>query len=677
MKNSLFCMTVMILIGLFSYLSAGEPAAEQFEIDYSKSKDTAINFNFKTDCSVLINNFKKNSKIIITSQYGSPVTVSSDNSGFDSDKERMSIKLKVKDDNIFINDESVALVSGNLVFSKGDTKLLTIKKIRTDDAAMLAPALKHDNIKPTGYPLIDAYAILKCDSIGGCIAVLSYYFDSIKVSHTNKWQNARASIRSQNNNFFSDTVKCFPLKLLDGKKKNVREEDNAMPIGGNNSSLKNNLGISSLVSSVGGLDVTTLADGLSKFIVKRTKTELSIAFFDKFKKDLDNYPDLQKVFPQTCKILTAIGDEIYAYSAYIQALRDAFRLDICSLPTNLPKIIDNHNNYFAKNEFLRAELLTAFYMADAIQTRKHPGEIIENYPISYLDHADTNIKAGFQILKLISLSLKDASDTGYWASLNEINNLAQNDTLLQIYLGLVVQKARMDPILYKDRHSKSSNFGDMLNKSYINFVQYKDWIKSLAVKIGSLDSKIRNIKDMNSDSIAIEKYYDVVSSGIGLMQFVVTFDKLPFIASDSLKLTEATAPYFDLASSADNMIIDVNRKNYSSAIVNAEYIIRKVFDSSEIINYHKVNNSSKEDKILRDVVQKFIKYGTFVANIAQADSSDEVEAAIEAIALPSGSARIKKESSFNVALNAYCGFFAGWNLKDGVDYATYGITAPV
>ncbi|HAJ80699.1 MAG TPA: hypothetical protein DCO75_13120, partial [Fibrobacteres bacterium] len=50
---------------------------------------------------------------------------------------------------------------------------------------------------------------------------------------------------------------------------------------------------------------------------------------------------------------------------------------------------------------------------------------------------------------------------------------------------------------------------------------------------------------------------------------------------------------------------------------------------------------------------------------------------IEAIALPSGSARIKKESSFNVALNAYCGFFAGWNLKDGVDYATYGITAPV
>ncbi len=51
-----------------------------------------------------------------------------------------------------------------------------------------------------------------------------------------------------------------------------------------NISSQQNANIASLLSSVGGLDVTNLADGLSKFIVKRAKQELDIAFLQKFKK---------------------------------------------------------------------------------------------------------------------------------------------------------------------------------------------------------------------------------------------------------------------------------------------------------------------------------------------------------------------------------------------------------
>ena len=66
--------------------------------------------------------------------------------------------------------------------------------------------------------------------------------------------------------------------------------------------------VSSAVSSIGSLDVTNIADGFAKFLVKRTKQELNMAFFTKFKEELSKpeYRDLQTVFPQTWRALQAI-----------------------------------------------------------------------------------------------------------------------------------------------------------------------------------------------------------------------------------------------------------------------------------------------------------------------------------------------------------------------------------
>ena len=74
--------------------------------------------------------------------------------------------------------------------------------------------------------------------------------------------------------------------------------------------------LSALFSSVGGLDVTQFADGLTKFLVKRTKEELNIAFFSNFYNVLEKpeFKDLQTVFPQTYRALKIIGNEIGACS---------------------------------------------------------------------------------------------------------------------------------------------------------------------------------------------------------------------------------------------------------------------------------------------------------------------------------------------------------------------------
>jgi hypothetical protein len=86
-------------------------------------------------------------------------------------------------------------------------------------------------------------------------------------------------------------------------------------------------------------------------------------------------------------------------------------------------------------------------------------------------------------------------------------------------------------------------------------------------------------------------------------------------------------------------------------------------------------------------IKSLLKYGTFMSAIIDAKTSDDVEAAIESAALPVGSARIKRESTFNIALNAYCGPYMGYERVYDLDpkwmsaskstVNSYGLTAPV
>jgi hypothetical protein len=83
----------------------------------------------------------------------------------------------------------------------------------------------------------------------------------------------------------------------------------------------------------------------------------------------------------------------------------------------------------------------------------------------------------------------------------------------------------------------------------------------------------------------------------------------------------------------------------------------------------------------RTLSRTVLKYGTFAASIAQAQNSDQVESAIESVALPSGSSRVKRETFRNVSLNAYLGAFGGWEylpaLKQNKTSLSAGLSAPV
>lgn len=92
-------------------------------------------------------------------------------------------------------------------------------------------------------------------------------------------------------------------------------------------------------------------------------------------------------------------------------------------------------------------------------------------------------------------------------------------------------------------------------------------------------------------------------------------------------------------------------------------------------------DSSSSFQKLSFVVPKIAKYGTFMANVADAKTSEDVKAALDNAILPVGSSSIKKYARFNVSIQSYLGAFLRFGKKSSnTGYAwtdRWGVSAPI
>jgi hypothetical protein len=251
-----------------------------------------------------------------------------------------------------------------------------------------------------------------------------------------------------------------------------------------------------------------------------------------------------------------------------------------------------------------------------------------------------------------------------------------------------------------------------------------------------VETKIAGLRGVKQDSLLLENYYSFFSSTLDLLKFATEADNLPHFKEllKDVNLKERTAPYFEAAQTTADIAIDVNRRNYGSALTNGYTLynlifikeneqkidlLKKPLETAKVTHkndlelYNQLADSIKKSKreakeeFIRqqkvvdsrlkpvrdiehdiktleeadDLLSSFYKYGTFMSTIVHAESSDEVEQAIEAFALPPGSSRIKRESSFNVSVNAYAGLYGGGErirgFDKGFEFNSFGVTAPI
>ncbi len=456
--------------------------------------------------------------------------------------------------------------------------------------------------------------------------------------------------------------------------------------------------ISSLLSAsgVGGLDVTSIADGLAKFLVKRTEQELGSAFFQKLSDKIKASKDLQVILPQTSALLGSMGTEIYNYGQYLQNLRSAFQSDLQALDVNLPGLIPIHQSYFDTQHTLGAAITGSCYFVHGLRTGVHPGDLIEGYPVTSLSKEPQAWTAAFETIQLLSESLRDTSgtDAGYWVDIKYIRQLLANKETFRVYLGLLYQEALRDyDGLSYDQNTSFLTLLDDLADHYdndVNYYQaYKQYILSYEQKVNALNQLIRNNPRPANDSLAVEQYASYFNATLDILHYTLNAANLPGAdkAPEIGKFATAAGPYLSIADNISALALDINRKEYPGAVNEILSVYDVVY--TQPLAAEKAAAGTQVSAALQTNITNYAvyrtdvaRYGTFIATVATAKTSDDVESAIESFVLPPGSSSVKRETPFNVALQAYTGLFYGHEQIQGVAsgsnwFNTYGVTAPI
>jgi hypothetical protein len=159
---------------------------------------------------------------------------------------------------------------------------------------------------------------------------------------------------------------------------------------------------------------------------------------------------------------------------------------------------------------------------------------------------------------------------------------------------------------------------------------------------------------------AVKTTYDLLTTGLNVE---VKGDSTLLPASDVKALENVAEQTYSLS-----------RNTY-----NREYN-QSVFNASELMDY--MLEEQKGEKTYQKMKKDFLQYGLFIANVLKARNPAEVTAAIRMVAMPTGSSQSKKQSTFDISVNAYFGIYGGEEtlLKPNITdpkRPTYGLTAPV
>jgi hypothetical protein len=419
----------------------------------------------------------------------------------------------------------------------------------------------------------------------------------------------------------------------------------------------------------GGTFVTKLADGLAMFLVKRTKEELNAAFFDRLRIVMEKQPTFKALFPSTFDLLSIIGKEIYNYNAYLEALRESFTRDMKTLPLQVRDYSTDHQ-FIKKEEFriLTEDVLTtAQFMIDG----EPPLEIVEYLSTNaalQIDERRQNIEnvpvregieslaMGLRTLNLLSNSLRVRKSGQTWASTRAISDSLKDVTFTYLYLGLLYQQG--GGIVYGD----TVNFQGVLKKMHLAAeapLSFRNYLVSLSRTGNALDESIKTLKNkIGTEEIVYDDYYRFADQMFDFLEEIAGFREqviLPIWKNENgnvivagqinlptEQIERVEQKFLVILRQVYELEFNVRQNHYTSAVNNVAFLLNEVLEGDFTFK------------------KEFLRYANFMATVAEAQTSEDVAAAIDLFALPPGSSRLKKQSQFSVSLNSYGGLAYGW-----------------
>ncbi|CAA9201529.1 hypothetical protein [Flavobacterium collinsii] len=376
-------------------------------------------------------------------------------------------------------------------------------------------------------------------------------------------------------------------------------------------------------------------DALGTFIANRFKQEINIAFLNKFKEDLETIPFLKEIFPTSYQVLQK--SDPYNYPVFINSLREAFDNDLNNFSKNLPLIVSKLN---ITDVNIKSRLIVIATLMDIKNISNLPGSIsnlIEN------NQTKSNMNILTKDLKILALGINmfKKNGVGLGSFMNNVD-LAKlsNPEFAKIYLALLV---RQNEKYIEDLSIQKADTGKLLNIVQSLQTEYE----ALANEINRIITNNKNNKLSLSD---IQKSTEVM-----LGSFENTIDV--FEKNSNIKVSTELKDAILKGKEVNVIVGFIADKKYGLALINL---------TDFIFTIDQTTLTAEQKTMIK-------KYTSFIANCLDAKTKDELIAALETSANPVGSYRIKRNSTFNISLNAYAGGFAGTNFEKT---QIFGFTAP-
>jgi hypothetical protein len=342
-------------------------------------------------------------------------------------------------------------------------------------------------------------------------------------------------------------------------------------------------------------------------------------------------------------------------------LREAFQKDLQNVLVKLEPLLsakkdelyeDDKDDPVAKKiEYFESALL----LINNLRQGVHPAEAIGKLEFQSYHQENSelqNVQEAIKLFNIFSNSLLSSSPDRYWVKSSELESLLDTSTF-KIYLGLLYQ-LHGDQVIFK---KKFSTYLDEVASDVTLIDKYENYVKRLIIDGDKISITIQNITQKKKNGETVETYKELFQT---TLSFLINFKE-----TDQLNLgvnLDGMTIVWEVLGLLNEVYVDINERRYNALILDLTNLLSELLESDDF--------KWKDD---------LVKYGTFVANVAQADNSEDVQAAIEAIALPVGSATIKRRSKFNLALNAYVGISPAMEYNgDTKDTKfSFGINAPV
>lgn len=444
--------------------------------------------------------------------------------------------------------------------------------------------------------------------------------------------------------------------------------------------------VSKTLSAVSGLDVTKFANAIADLMIDRAKQELTIAFFNRFKKFADEHAEFKILFPKTTNNLVNLLAQ--SYPQMLPALRNGFFEDLKQLTYHLDDVLELPTyqalliNFPEVRVAIRSirlvhELETGTATAaDLIKDLASLKEWKENGSVGF-----KNMGATIRFAAIFSEGLRNEDTTRIWVSAKDIHSLLTDDVFTGIFMGLVYQKALLqDLTFYLGKAATPTKLTSILTEQAGNILLFQNKLGEFINLTEKVQTGYDDIAKKISahEKIGDEDIYNYINTSIDIADYAFSIVK---IFNEDL----VTDKYLTIVKKSNALYKDIYSSQYTQAVNDALDILMQVHDlTSDNKNpLHAVADDDKKTKLdkLLTFTQKVKPYALFMANMVEAKDEDQVKAALENVILPVGSSSIKKYTNCNISVQTYLGaFFStsnGSNAAGGTWSDKFGVTAPI